>query len=105
MGRPLEGIKVVELSGFVAAPSCAKILADMGADVIKIETMNGDPWRVVGKGCTRRGDEENPIYDVYNAGKKSICLNIKAPGGMDCLLRLLSQADVFVTNMRPRSWK
>lgn len=105
MGRPLEGIKVVELSGFVAAPSCAKILADMGADVIKIETMNGDPWRVVGKGCTRRGDEENPIYDVYNAGKKSICLNIKAPGGMDCLLRLLSQADVFVTNMRPKSLK
>lgn len=101
--RPLCGIKVVELAGFVAAPSCAKILADMGADVTKIEVMTGDPWRVVGKDCTQRGDIENPIYDVYNAGKKSICLNIKAPGGMDCILKLLETADVFVTNMRQKS--
>ena len=103
--RPLNGIKVVELAGFVAAPSCAKILADMGADVTKIEVMNGDPWRGVGRDCTKRGDIENPIYDVYNAGKKSICLNIKAPGGMECLLKMLEQADVFVTNMRLKSLK
>lgn len=103
--RPLEGIKVVELAGFVAAPSCAKILADMGADVTKIEVMNGDPWRGVGRDCTNRGDIENPIYDVYNAGKKSICLNIKAPGGIECLYKLLENTDVFVTNMRLKSLK
>lgn len=103
--RPLEGIKVVELAGFVAAPSCAKILVDMGAEVTKIEVMNGDPWRGVGRDCTNRGDIENPIYDVYNAGKNSICLNIKAPGGIECLLKLLEKSDVFVTNMRLKSLK
>lgn len=101
--KPLDGLRVVELSSFVAAPSSARLLCDMGAEVVKIEPFTGDPWRVVGKNIIRRGDAENPIYDIYNAGKKSICVDIKKPEGMECLHRLLERADVFITNMRPRS--
>lgn len=103
MIKPLENIKVIELASFVAGPSCAKILADQGATVVKIEAMNGDPWRIQGMSCTHRGELENPIYDVYNAGKHSICMNIKAPGASKALYRMLENADVFVTNMRQKS--
>ena len=100
---PLQGIRVVDLSTFVAVPSCARLLAEFGAEVIKIEGMGGDPWRVTGKSITKTGDEENPVYDVYNIGKKNICLDIKNEKGMECLMRMLESADVFLTNIRPQS--
>lgn len=102
---PLQGIRVVELSTFVAVPSCARLLADYGAEVIKIEGFSGDPWRVTGKLITKTGDEENPVYDVYNIGKHDICLNIKNEKGLACLLRMLESADIFLTNIRPQSLK
>ena len=94
--KPLEGIKVVELSTFVAAPGCARILADLGADVIKVEGLTGDPWRERGRNIIGRGDGENPIYDVYNTGKRSIRVNIKDPKGFECLVKLIEEADVFI---------
>ena len=100
---PLQGIRVVDLSTYVAVPSCARLLAELGAEVIKIEGMNGDPWRVTANNITKAGAEENPVYDVYNIGKKNICLNIKHEKGLDCLMRMLETADVFVTNIRPQS--
>lgn len=103
--KPLEGIKVVELSTFVAAPVCARMLADMGASVVKIEGFKGDPWRATAKACTYTDDLENPVYDVYNTGKESICLNIKTPDGMAILHKLLAEADIFVTNTRFPSLK
>lgn len=103
--RTLEGIKVVELSTFVAAPVCARMLADMGAQVIKIEGLKGDPWRATAKACTYTSDEELPVFDIYNAGKQSIKLNIKHPDGMKVLLDLLADADVFITNTRLASLK
>ena len=103
--RPLSGIKVVDLSTFVAAPACARMLADMGAEVIKIEGFNGDPWRVTAKVITHTDDLEMPIYDLYNSGKKSIRLNIKHPLGKKALMDMIAQADVFITNIRPASLK
>ena len=103
--RTLQGVKVVELSTFVAAPVCARMLADMGAEVIKIEGFKGDPWRATAKASTFTDDEENPVFDIYNAGKKSIKLNIKHPDGIKVLMELLADADVFVTNTRMASLK
>ena len=102
---PLEGIRVIELSSYVAVPSCARLLADFGAEVIKIETFAGDPWRVTGRSITKTGEEENPVYDIYNIGKQDICLDIRTGKGLACLFRMLERADIFLTNIRPQSLK
>ena len=80
--KPLAGIKVVELSTYVAAPGAARMLCDMGAEVIKIESFTGDQWRETGKKMLSTNDDENPVFDVYNTGKKSICVNIKTEEGL-----------------------
>lgn len=105
MNKPLEGIKVVELSTYVAAPSAARILSDLGAEVIKIESFAGDQWRETGKKLLKTDDSENPIFDVYNTGKKSICVNIKNDEGLAFTLKLIENADIFITNTRARSLK
>ena len=99
--KPLEGLFVVELSTYVAAPTCAKLLADMGAEVIKIEGPGGDAWRGVAGGVYY----ENPCFDYCNTGKKNIVLDLKAPEGMEALMRLLARADIFITNVRGQSRK
>ena len=101
--KPLEGITVIELSTFVAAPVCARFLADMGARVIKVEAPKGDSWRVSSVAYLRRrfSETENPIFDIYNTGKDMLSLNLKTPEGMEIMHRLLAEADVFVTNNRP----
>ncbi len=103
--RTLQGVKVVELSTFVAAPVCARMLADMGAEVIKIEGFKGDPWRATAKASTFTSEEENPVFDIYNAGKQSVKINIKHPDGIKVLMDLLADADVFITNTRLGSLK
>jgi crotonobetainyl-CoA:carnitine CoA-transferase CaiB-like acyl-CoA transferase len=100
---PLYGLKVVELSTYIAAPTCARLLADMGADVIKVESAHGDPWRSVSMMLTSTTEEENPVFDVYNVGKKSIRLDIRSGEGRDILIGLLAHADVFITNTRMQS--
>jgi len=107
MEKPLSGIKVVELADYVSAPVCARILADMGADVVKIERNSGNEWRKSAKASCpwKFTDEENPGYDINNTGKKSIVLNLKTPEGLDACHRLLKTADVFVTNMRVQALK
>lgn len=105
MSKPLSGIRVVELSTFVAAPVTARLLADLGADVIKVERPEGDAWRITGVNYLpqRYCEQENPVFDIYNAGKQHIALNLKTPEGMEIFHKLLSQADVFVTNTRPKA--
>ena len=100
---PLTGIKVLDLTTFVAAPVACRLMADMGADVIKVERPDGDTWRQTGKNynTTRFSDEQNPVFDIYNSGKKHIALNLKDPAGMEVFHKLLAQADVFITNTRP----
>ena len=107
MRKPLAGIKVLELSTFVAAPSCARLLVDLGADVIKVERPEGDNWRVTSKGYSAKhfSDYQNPVFDIYNAGKKLISIDLKNPDGMEAFQKLLAQADVFVTNLRPAALK
>jgi len=104
MDRPLAGVKVVELATFVAVPSCARYLADLGADVIKVEAPNPDPLRgtAINEGRPL-GDYENTSFDLDNANKRDICLNTKTPEGREVLLKLIAQADVFMTNIREKS--
>lgn len=105
MNKPLEGIKVVELSTYVAAPGAARMLADFGAEVIKVESPTGDQWRETGRKMLGTTDDENPVFDVYNTGKKCICLNIKDPAQKETMMKLLERADIFVTNTRAQSLK
>jgi len=102
MPKPLEVIKVLDLTTFVAAPVCARLLSDLGADVIKVERPAGDGWREFGINYnTRFNHDENPVFDIYNAGKKFIALNLKDADAKTIFWRLLEEADVFVTNTRP----
>lgn len=98
---PLSGIRVVELGTHVAVPCATRFLADWGADVIKVENLSGDQWRVVGRNqmCPVL-DEENPFFDLQNANKKFVALNLKSAMGLSALMRLLEDADIFVSNMR-----
>lgn len=98
---PLSGIRVVEMSTFVAAPVTARLLGDMGADVIKIEAPTGDGWRNNGTSAAPRFNaDENPVFDIYNTGKKLISLNLKTEKGKEAFFKLLENTDVFVTNLR-----
>lgn len=107
MDKPLSGVTVVELSTFVAAPVTARLLADLGARVIKVEHPKGDAWRQTGISYLpfHFSQEENPVFDIYNTGKEHLALNLKTPEGMEALHRLLSKADVFITNTRPAALK
>ena len=102
----LKGIRVVELTEYVAAPMCGRMLADYGAEVIKIEKASGDPYRLVGNNTNcGAAEDENPLFDILNSGKKSVVLNLKDPEGMASFHKLLETADVFLTSNRFASLK
>ncbi len=106
MSGPLSGIKVVELAAFVAAPVVGRMLADMGAQVVKVEAPSGDGWRQTGISYLPRfNKDENPVFDIYNTGKDFVCLNLKTPAGKEAFFKLLDEADVFLTNTRPAALK
>jgi len=97
----LEGIKVVELGVYVAIPSASRLLADWGADVIKVEAPKGDANR--GHGATIHLPATmdcNPYFAVCNGGKRLLSLDLKNPEGMEAMLRILSEADIFMSNIR-----
>lgn len=98
----LSGVRVVDMSTFIAGPSCAKILADWGAEVIKLEPVKGDPVRLLGAnlGMPVQPDE-NPVYCFVNANKKALAIDQRKPESREVVERLLSTADVFLTNYRP----
>jgi crotonobetainyl-CoA:carnitine CoA-transferase CaiB-like acyl-CoA transferase len=92
----LQGVKVVEATTMITGPLAGMLLADLGADVVKIENPNGgDPFR------TFRGEDHSPHFLSYNRNKKSIALDIRSEQGKDILLKLIRQADVFIENFRP----
>lgn len=104
--RPLEGVKVLELATFIAAPCCARFLADLGAEVIKVEAPAGDPLRYTAVNEGRPQDQkENTSYDLENAGKTCVCLNTKTPAGREALEKLIAEADIFITNWRQNPLK
>jgi crotonobetainyl-CoA:carnitine CoA-transferase CaiB-like acyl-CoA transferase len=97
----LEGLKIVEFATYVAAPSAAAVMSDWGAAVIKVESGRGDPTRRTFAATPHL--EGNPVFEFENHGKRGVVLDIAKPAGHAALLRILKDADVFVTNVRPAS--
>lgn len=95
----LQGLKVVELATWVAAPGCAGVMADWGADVIKVESRTGDATRTYYPDTAE--SPGNPIFTMENRGKRGIVLDTARPEGRAALIALLKDADVFITNLRP----
>ena len=94
MNDTLKGIRVVELSTFIAVPACARFFADLGAEVVKIEAASGDAVRWNGTSEGRPDDPyENTTFDLENANKKGVVLNLKAPEGKEALMRLLEKKE------------
>ncbi|SPM33432.1 Crotonobetainyl-CoA:carnitine CoA-transferase CaiB and related acyl-CoA transferases [Mycobacterium rhizamassiliense] len=100
MAGPVEGIKVVELGVWVAGPAAAGILADWGADVVKIEPPTGDPARTFGR-IMGLDQGVNPPFEMDNRSKRSIVLDLTDDDDRETAFELISDADVFVTNVRP----
>lgn len=102
--KALEGVIVVELATFIAVPAAGRILADMGATVIKIESLDGDNLRYTAPTEGRPLDQyENTTFDLENANKQGIALNTKTEAGRKILFQLLEDADIFLTNWRPKA--
>jgi len=93
---PIHGVRVIEISSFITGPYAAMLLADLGADVIKIENpKGGDPFRTWTHGSY------SPQFRAYNRGKRSLTLDLKSPRGGEVLHDLLASADVLIENFRP----
>ena len=96
ISQPLNGVRVLEQGTFITGPCCAMTLADLGADVIKVETPGtGDPYR------NFRGGLYSAHFQAYNRGKRSITLNLKEPADQEVFKDLVRQADVYIQNFRP----
>ena len=91
MPGPLEGVRVVELAGIGPGPFCAMVLADLGADVVRVDRTS----------AARGGDPAAPPADVLNRNRQSIAVDMKHPDGVETVLRLVEQADVLIEGFRP----
>ncbi|PKP76566.1 MAG: CoA transferase [Alphaproteobacteria bacterium HGW-Alphaproteobacteria-3] len=97
----LEGIKVIEMATYIAAPGAGGILADWGADVVKIEPLAGCPMRYTMRNVGAEHLKGSPIFDLDNRGKKGLAIDTSKPEGVAAVKRLVKDADVFITNVRP----
>ncbi len=95
---PYDGVKVVELGALIAGPSCGKYLADHGADVIKIERY---PLGDISRHSNRTKSIRSPMFLQHNAGKRSMCVDIKQPEGLDIVRDLIAKADVVIQAFTP----
>src|SRR2546426_9847623 len=93
----LRGLRVIDVTQVMAGPFCSMILADLGADVIKIEPPLGDSTRTM-PGAV---GTDSPSFNAVNRGKRSIVVNLKTPRGVDVVKRLARSADILVENYRP----
>jgi crotonobetainyl-CoA:carnitine CoA-transferase CaiB-like acyl-CoA transferase len=91
----LKGVKIVEQGTFITGPCTGMMLADLGADVIKLESPDGDPYRAY------QGGNYSPHFQAYNRNKRSLALDLKQPGDRKLFDTLISDADVFIQNFRP----
>lgn len=100
--RPLSGVRVIGLEQYMAGPYCTMLLADAGAEVIKIERPGkGDPRRGIPPFARKDDRKKAAGYMAYNRNKKSLALNVAAPEGREVLRRLAARSDVVVENLRP----
>src|SRR5688572_7620964 len=91
---PLAGVRVVEFCHVVMGPTCGLVLADLGAEVIKVEPLDGDHTRkLVASGAG--------FFPTYNRNKKSLAVDLKSPQGREAVLKLIASADVVTENFRP----
>jgi len=98
MSGPLKGIKVIELAQIMAGPTCGMLLADMGADVIKVEKLpGGDDTRSYGEPSIKG---ESAAFMILNRNKRGMAVNLKTTGGLEVVKRLLATADVVTENYR-----
>ncbi len=95
MARPLAGVRVLEHGTFITGPAAAMLLADLGADVVKVEQPAGDPFRAF------RGGTYSPHYQTYNRNKKSVTLDTRTKDDLAHFERLVAGADVYIQNFRP----
>jgi crotonobetainyl-CoA:carnitine CoA-transferase CaiB-like acyl-CoA transferase len=91
----LKGVRIVEQGTFITGPCCGLMLADLGADVIKVESPDGDPYRAY------QGGNYSPHFQAYNRNKRSLALDMKQPGDRQVFDTLIREADVFIQNFRP----
>src|SRR5438876_639526 len=97
---PLEGIKVIDMTTVLMGPYATQMLGDYGADIVKVESLDGDVTRQIGP---TRHPGMGPVFLNTNRNKRSICLDLKKPAGRDAVLRLIKTADVLVYNVRPQA--
>jgi len=101
-GRPLDGVKVLEVAMFAFVPSSTVLLADWGAQVIKVEHPMGDPQRnIFAWGVPGEVDGIVHLFEVANRNKRAIGIDLASEQGHDILMRLVDRTDVFVTNFLP----
>ncbi len=96
-GGPLAGVKILDFTRVLSGPYCTALLADLGADVVKVESPQGDEYRHIGP--FRNG--ESALFQLVNRSKQSIALDLKSPPGRSLAARLAARADVLVENFRP----
>ena len=101
MAAPLDNVTVIEIDNWMASPSAGAILSDLGADVIKIEPLSGDPMRNMGRPAKVSEDKKDFDFqfDVSNRGKRSIAIDLESEAGMEVALSLIAGADVFMCNL------
>src|SRR5580658_4669144 len=99
---PLQGLRIIDLTSMVLGPYATQILADYGADVIKVEPPHGDLMR---KGGATRNPDMGALHLQLNRNKRSIVLDLKQPTARRALLRLCENADVLVHNNRPAAMR
>jgi crotonobetainyl-CoA:carnitine CoA-transferase CaiB-like acyl-CoA transferase len=97
---PLQGIKVIDMTTVLMGPFATQTLGDYGADIIKVESLDGDVTRLIGP---TRHPGMGPVFLNTNRGKRSICLDLKKTAGRDAVLRLAESADVLIYNVRPQA--
>ena len=103
MEPPLKGIRVLEVANWLAIPSCAAMMADMGADVIKVEALQGDTFRTeIRDADFSRSFPISYAFELDNRGKRSMALNLARPRAVEAVHKLAGLADVFMTNLIPR---
>ncbi len=102
MNQPLQGVRVVEVAMWAFVPSAGAVLADWGAEIIKVEAPTGDPIRALTFGGVQPTDGLAYSWEMFNRGKRGIALDLNRTGGQEIVHELAATADVFLTSLLPR---